>query len=205
MKMEQSRQIVGAQKRPIRSWVSLVLVGSLCLGFGALGCGSGTGADAAADSMEGAPAPSSGPADQASSGSISLALDVGSTKLDSVSYTIIGGQFQKSGALDVSNSARISGVIGGIPFGNDYVVTLNAASSSSPSQKLTCSGSAAFQVPDEVPVQVLVHVTCNEQTVLAATPAPIPPWASLALCLALLGTGLGLQRRTRPSTPRGVV
>ena len=178
------------------------VAGSLCVGFAALGCGNGD-ASTIVDSTVGTSVSSSGRADQTSSGSINLALDVGASKLDSISYTIVGGRFQKSGALDVSNSARISGVIGGIPLGNAYVVTLNAASSSAAPERLTCNGSAAFQVPDEMPVQVLVHVTCNEPMVLAATPAPTPPWASVALCLTLLGTGLAVQRRT--GSPRGVV
>ena len=132
--------------------------------------------------------------DTTTSGSVSLALDVGDAHLSSVAYAIVGTEFHHTGTLDVSNATRISAVIGGIPFGTDYVVTLTAASTEP--VPMTCDGSAAFQVPNDVPVNVPVHVTCTQQKVMAGTtPAPIPHGAGALLGLALLGLGLAFQRR----------
>jgi hypothetical protein len=164
------------------------LVPALWLALGAFGCGSGS-----AESVD-APSAASTPVDTTMSGSVSLALDVGNAHLSSVAYAIVGSEFQQTGTLDVSNATRISAVIGGIPFGTDYVVTLTAASSEP--VPMTCDGSAAFQVLNDAPVNLPVHVTCTQQKVMVATtPAPIPHGAGALLGLALLGLGLAFQRR----------
>ena len=178
------------QKRSPCAARAALLACSLCLA--GIGCGSGS-----AESTD-APAPASGPAAEVTAGSVNLSLDVGNAHLDGVQYTVVGGSFHKSGSLDVSNSTRISGVIGGIPFGTDYVVTLSAASSVPVAT--TCEGSAAFQVPDDVQVQVAVHVTCNQQKLATATPAPIPPADTAVLSLVLLGVGLAFQRKASLGT-----
>jgi hypothetical protein len=169
-----------------------LLVCALGFGAGLAGCGSG-----GVESTDESAVPVA-PADSASAGSVSLTLNAGNASFSSVNYTIIGGQFHTTGVLDVSNSSGISGTIGGIPFGTDYVVTLNAVSTQA-APASTCDGSASFDISSTVLVPVSVHVTCKEQKVLAATPAPIPPLAPLTLGVILLALGLFQQRRLSAS------
>ncbi|MEI9935641.1 MAG: 5'-nucleotidase C-terminal domain-containing protein [Pseudomonadota bacterium] len=96
----------------------------------------------------------------AGEGSLELTLASGAT-LTSVSYTIIGpASYSKTGSLDVSNSSTISGLIGGIPAGSGYAITLSASSTDS---SLTCGGSATFNVTARQTTAVSVAVTCKEQ------------------------------------------
>jgi hypothetical protein len=189
MRIERTKPPVGMiKKRSALVFGVAAVVPALCLALGAFGCGSGS-----AESVD-EPSASSNPVDNAMSGSVSLALDVGDAQLDSVAYAIVGSEFHQTGTLDVSKATRISAIIGGIPFGTDYVVTLTAASTEP--VPMTCDGSATFQVPNDVPVNVPVHVTCTQQRVMASTtPAPIPHGAGALLGLALLGLGLAFQRR----------
>jgi hypothetical protein len=189
MRNEKTKPPVGTIKKRRALGLSVAsLIPALCLALSALGCGNGS-----AESVD-EPSAAATPVDTTMSGSVSLALDVGDAHLDSVTYAIVGSEFHQTGTLDVSHATRISAVIGGIPFGTDYVVTLTAASTEP--VPMTCDGSAAFQVPNDVPVNVPVHVTCTQQKVMAATtPAPIPHGAGALLGLALLGLGLAFQRR----------
>ncbi|HEY3252982.1 MAG TPA: metallophosphoesterase, partial [Polyangiaceae bacterium] len=93
-------------------------------------------------------------------GSLELTLASGAT-LTSVSYTIIGpASFSKTGSLDVSKSSTISGLIGGIPAGTGYSITLSA---SAVDASATCGGSATFDVTAGQKTTVSVAVTCKEQ------------------------------------------
>ena len=160
-----------------------------------VGCGS-PGAESASPT-EGQPASPDHPAavDESESGSVSFELDVGRTRLDLARYTIVGNGFQTSGTLDISKSTRISGFVGGIPFGTGYAVTLNATSAAP--VVLSCDGSASFDVTSTVPVPVTVPVHCKAKKVaeFVATPAPVPPAAIAALWLLLFGVGVGMQQR----------
>src|SRR3954463_14845926 len=61
-------------------------------------------------------------------GQIGLEVQVGSgLTVSSVSYTLLGPSgFNRSAAIDVSNSSTISALIGKLPFGNGYQITLRA-------------------------------------------------------------------------------
>jgi len=110
---------------------------------------------------EGAPQTSQAAAEHAGEGSLSLQLASGST-LTSVSYTIIGpASFSKTGSIDVSNSSTISGLIGGIPAGNGFTITLSAATASA---SLSCGGSATFNVTAHQTTAVNVQLSCKEQS-----------------------------------------
>ena len=62
-------------------------------------------------------------------GSIGLNLTAApGVTLNSVTYTITGNGFTKTGAIDTSSSPTISGTIGGIPAGKGYTITLTARS-----------------------------------------------------------------------------
>ena len=82
---------------------------------------------------------------EAPPGQIAVSLDVGpGLSIDSAAYTIVGPQaFSKTGALDVSDSSKLSALIGGIPADTGFSITLTASAADG---KVTCSGSAPFAV-----------------------------------------------------------
>jgi hypothetical protein len=179
-----------------RTSLAVAVSAALLLAFAALGCGQGSPEATPGSTATPPMAVDSSPAEEARSGSLSLALQAGNTKLTSVTYTIIGGSFVKSGSIDVSNSTRLSAVIGGIPFGTNYALTL-ASSGVGPPQT-DCSGSATFDITGPGPTPVGVQLSCRQAVVAVTpppTPAPIPPLPIFVLALALLGLGVAVQRR----------
>ncbi len=77
-------------------------------------------------------------------GSLGINLDVApGVTLNSVTYSITGNGFTKTGTIDTSGSPTISGTIGGIPAGNGYTITLTATSTEGDT---TFTGSAKFDV-----------------------------------------------------------
>ena len=143
----------------------------------------------------GATAPSAG-ASEERVGSVELSLQLGSSRLDSVSYTILGSGVVKSGSLDISNSTKVTGLVGGIPFGKNYSLSMSGkATGQTP---LDCSGSASFDVNGVGPTTVPIQIDCREPEVATtppgATPAPIPPFAVLLFACLLAGLGVALQR-----------
>jgi hypothetical protein len=100
------------------------------------------------------------PAEQ--SGSIGLELTLpGGALLSVVTYSILGpNHFASSGSIDVSNSAVISAMVGGLPPGSGYTVTLTATSVDG---KTTCAGSANFSVAASMTVVVPVAIRCVKQ------------------------------------------
>ena len=95
------------------------------------------------------------------SGSVGLALQVApGVALATATYTIGGpGGFGRSGAIDVAGSATISALIGGIPAGRGYSISITAASRDA---QLTCAGAVTFDVTAQATTQVTVHLTCHE-------------------------------------------
>ena len=174
--------------RPIKLLLAMI---PLFLGIAA--CGSGDSAPGAAPSASEAPASASA---EPEAGSLSLALQLASgAHINSVNYVVVGPHFTKSGALDVSNSATVSGVIGGIPIATGYTLTLNASGVGTP--KAQCDGSTAFNIASAGVTTVPVHLTCHEADVVVAAAAPIPPFTILALGAILLGLGATLLRRDK--------
>ena len=109
-------------------------------------------------SSEAAPHSSQPASEQAGQGSLGLTLSSGAT-LTSVSYTIVGpASFSKTGSIDVSNSTTVSGLIGGIPAGSGYAITLSASTAD---VSLTCGGSATFDITARQTTPVSVAVTCK--------------------------------------------
>ncbi|HMG53354.1 MAG TPA: hypothetical protein VK601_07725, partial [Kofleriaceae bacterium] len=91
---------------------------------------------------------------------IELKLAPGLT-LSAVNYTIVGpGGFSRLGTIDVSNSTTISAVIGGIPFGVGYQISLKATTDEG---NAVCAGSATFDIAGPGTVPVALHVTCELQ------------------------------------------
>ncbi|HEY0464501.1 MAG TPA: lamin tail domain-containing protein, partial [Polyangiaceae bacterium] len=123
----------------------LALMG-LSVGLSVFGCSA---ADSTATSPEASEAV----------GSLGLALQSGGVTLNSVSYTIVGTGFSKSGSINVANSSQISAVIGGIPAGNGYTISLSASDASN--SAVTCAGSASFNVTAGATTPAQVRLQCT--------------------------------------------
>jgi len=169
---------------------------ALCALLSVSGCGSeapqANGSDGRASSA------AATRTSEESVGSIELSLQAGDARLDAMNYAIVGGSgFVSSGSLDVSNSTRVSGVIGGIPFGKNYALTVNGkAQGQAP---LDCAGSASFDLNAVGPTPVPILINCRGAQVAvtpAAMPAPVPPVAIFAFGCLLAVLGAALQRRS---------
>jgi phospholipase C len=95
-------------------------------------------------------------------GTVGLQLQLGpGITLTTVNYTITGpGGFSQTGTIDVTYSTTISAVIGGIPFGNGYVISLSGKSVEGTAM---CAGSAMFNITSAATTPVAVLVTCSVQ------------------------------------------
>src|SRR5205814_5787353 len=92
-------------------------------------------------------------------GSVDVALVVGGVTLNSVSYTINGpNSFTTSGTINVASSATLTAVIGGIPAGNGYTITMSATGIDGTS----CGGSATFNVTAGAVTAVSVTLDCHQ-------------------------------------------
>lgn len=88
-------------------------------------------------------------------GSVGVELEVApGVTLDSVTYSITGNGFEKTGTIDVSGAPSVSATIGGIPAGSGYTLTLTATASDGTS----FGGSATFDVTAGGTASVLIHL-----------------------------------------------
>lgn len=96
-----------------------------------------------------------------SRGTVDLELQaVPGVTLATISYAIVGpASFAKSGSFDVSQSTKIGALIGPLPVGVGYTITLSANSVEGTS---SCSGSAQFDVTAHQTTPVAVSLTCHE-------------------------------------------
>src|SRR5262245_13038378 len=94
----------------------------------ALGLFGVTSLAACGEDKSGAPAPGS----EASAGSVDLALQLPDGDIiNSASYTITGPNgFAKTGTINLSQSNTLTAVIGGLPVGTGYSITISATSTS---------------------------------------------------------------------------
>ena len=89
-------------------------------------------------------------------GSLGLNLEAApGVTLDSVTYTITGNGFSKSGSIDTSGSSSINGTIGGIPAAKGYTITLSATSTEG---GVSFTGSATFDVIAGKTTAVTIHL-----------------------------------------------
>jgi arylsulfatase A-like enzyme len=104
----------------------------------------------------------SGSSDVELTGSIGLALTAApGVTLNSVTYTVTGNGFTKTGAIDTSVAPTISGTIGGIPAGKGFTITLTATSVEGGA---TFTGSATFDVTAGATTSVTVHLNGGVKT-----------------------------------------
>jgi phospholipase C len=99
-------------------------------------------------------------AGNATSGSVKLVLTGGGAIFTSFSYTVTGPLgFSTTGSLDVSKSSTLSGVIGGLPAGNGFKITLTGTSVDGLTQ---CAGSATFSVVAHGITPVTLTLDCHQ-------------------------------------------
>src|SRR5258708_6311519 len=115
-------------------------------------------------------------------GSVGVALLAGpGITLDTFSYTITGpGAFSRTGSIDTSHSSTVSAVIGNLPAGTGFSISLAATSNDS---QTTCSGSAPFAVMAHSTTSVTVHVACRQ----APTTGSVLVTGSLNVCPSVDG------------------
>jgi hypothetical protein len=94
-------------------------------------------------------------------GRVSLALQVApGIVLNSATYQITGpGGFAKSGSIDLSVASAFSAIIGGLPAGNGYSISLTSTATDGTT---TCAGSATFSVVAGASTAVTVALDCHE-------------------------------------------
>ncbi|HVT09193.1 MAG TPA: PKD domain-containing protein [Polyangia bacterium] len=94
-------------------------------------------------------------------GSATIAFQVaGGLTINTLTYSLTGpGGFSKTGSIDVSRSTTISTVIGGLPAGNGYMLTLNGTTTDGVS---TCLGSGTFSVTAGALTTVSVALDCHQ-------------------------------------------
>ena len=107
------------------------------------------------------PASESSPESSDDGASIALGLDLSpGVTVNSANYTITGpSAFTRSGTIDLSNATALSATIGGIPAGTGYAITTSLTSVDG---KVSCSGSASFNVTAHTTTAVSVHLSCHE-------------------------------------------
>ena len=99
-------------------------------------------------------------ADEESKGAVGLSLQVGGgVAIDSATYTVTGpGGFSRSGTSDLRHSATLSLMIGGLPAGPGYSISVTAVSNDG----LRCTGTASFAVIARAIATVALRLQCQE-------------------------------------------
>src|SRR4051812_12288544 len=97
-----------------------------------------------------------------STGEVGLSLQIpNGTTINTASYSITGPMgFIRNGVVDGSGSATLTALIGGIPAGTGYQISINATASDG---SATCTGSAGFDVQARLTTSAVVPMTCLEK------------------------------------------
>lgn len=95
-------------------------------------------------------------------GTLGLSLQVGTgTVVNSFNYVITGpAGYSRPGVVNVASSSTLSALIGGIPVGSGYLVSLTTSAADG---SFACTGSGAFNVAARATSNVKVHLQCREQ------------------------------------------
>jgi len=101
------------------------------------------------------------PAQPETTGEVGFDLQVApGLTLDAVGYTMTGpSAFSRTGSIDVSRSSTVSAILGGIPFGVGYQISLRGTTTPSG----VCMGTATFDVTGPTTRPVALHMTCELQ------------------------------------------
>ena len=149
-------------RKPFVGSVLLAAVaGSTSLALTEAGCSSRTGSPEPAAS-NGSSVPSAAATDN--TGSVGLQLQLpGGVGVNTASWTITGpngaSTVVQTGTVNVQNSQSISFLVGGIPVGSGYTVTLNATATDGVT---SCVGSGTFSTTARTTTAVTVLLQCTQ-------------------------------------------
>jgi hypothetical protein len=109
----------------------------------------------------GAAACATGPAASDGTGQVQMALQIApGVSLTSAAYTIAGPSgFTSNGTVSVGQTADVPVVLGGLPAGTGYTLTVTGTASDGAT---VCSGSTGFDVGTNARTTVIVHLACRQ-------------------------------------------
>jgi hypothetical protein len=174
--------------------IRATLLVALCL-VASSGCGPvGSAEESRSSGVIVAPGNSADPgAGEETTGSINAQFTLpGGERLDTVSWTVTcggAGGVVQHGQVDVTNSLAATFLVANLPPATGYRMALAATASSG---RVTCAGSAHFDVAPGMTTSLSVPMACNVAT--AAAPA-LPTWAVVLLGLSLMAFGSPMARR----------
>jgi hypothetical protein len=160
---------------------------ALAAALGVAACGNG---DGSTERDLGVSGPAGALAGDTGSFSFALTVPPGIV-FDTFTYAITGPNYTKAASLDVSRSSTVSAIVGNLPVGTGYSVTLMGRSVQ---PVTTCTGSAAFAITAGQETTVPVDVACHVQNQAVAA-VPVPGSSSAALGFVLLAIGVVAVRR----------
>jgi hypothetical protein len=145
----------------------LILAAMIAGGASTLGCGRAPDGDPSSSG-------SVGPADAVGSIGLALQLAPGIT-VNSFTYSLTGPS-TRMGTINVTNSNTVSVVLGAIPVGQGYAVSLTGTATNGAT---TCAGaSGTFSVAAAMTTSVAVKISCNQ----AATTGSVQVNGTINLC-----------------------
>ena len=156
----------------------------------ALASGCSTPPSAVADPGSGVANPA-----QNASGALSIALVVPpNLQIDTIDYQLTKTGFSQAGSLNVAQSGTISGVIGGIPAGAGYTLTLTTTDVAK--TFTSCAGSSPAAVTGGATTAVSVVIECHLPPAVPPPAVPVPMPAVVLLAVVLLATGARATHRS---------
>jgi phospholipase C len=146
------------RKKLLRNTLVIGAIGTAAVVTAQIGCSQAPGAPGGGSSI-----PEPGPAAGDRSGSVGLKLTLpGGAQINTISWTITGpngvSTVVQSGTVNVQNSQAISFLVGNIPAGAGYSISLTGTSTSG---SVSCAGSATFSVTARTTTKVSVPLQCN--------------------------------------------
>jgi len=143
----------------VRSALVAAVVGATSIAAAEVGCSSnGASREPGGSSPAGPGAPAT---DDTGSVGMRLTLEGGQT-VNSVNWTVTGpngaSTVVQTGTVALGNSQTISFLIGGIPPGNGYTITLSGTSTDG---TVVCSGSVQFNTTPRTTTNISVTLQCN--------------------------------------------
>jgi hypothetical protein len=154
-------------------------------------CGAPTSGDSAELDPHSDNAETNKPSARDAIGAISLDLNLDKSVVSIVNYDIKKGRFEDTGNIDVSNSSKVSAIIGNLPVDTGYTIALTADTTTGPT--LHCEGTSTFNVIAATTTPVDVHIACRESS---SVPLPFETRIGLGLLFAASGfLVLRAQRR----------
>lgn len=153
----------------MRSIVRLPLTRNLLLlgltAAGAIVC-SPIGCSSSDRTGSGAPEPITSDPSVDNAGTVGMQLTLpGGEEINSVNWTVTGpngaSTVVQTGVVNVGGSTTISFLIGGIPAGSNYSISLTGTS---PDGTTTCAGAATFNTAARTTTNVSVALACNTAT-----------------------------------------